>query len=141
MNMSETLPPIQSAGIQTNTSTTRSWEVLCHLSSLVALIGVPFGNVLGPLIVWLIKRDASPGVDAHGKEAVNFHLSWTLYWLISTTVVGILCVFLIGLLLVPFLILAYLVGIPAMLILSVIGAVKAGNGRLYRYPLTIRFLT
>src|SRR5712671_6584317 len=104
MNMSETLPPIQPAGVPANTSTTRSWEVLCHLSSLVALIGVPFGNVLGPLIVWLIKRDASPGVDAHGKEAVNFHLSWTLYWLVSTTVVGILCIFLIGLLLIPFLI-------------------------------------
>jgi len=141
MNMSETLPPIQSAGLPGNTSTTRTWEVLCHLSSLVALIGVPFGNVLGPLIVWLIKRDASPGVDAHGKEAVNFHLSWTLYWLISTTAVGILCIFLIGLLLVPFLILAYLIGIVAMLILSVIGAVKAGRGELYRYPLTIRFLT
>ncbi len=141
MNMSETLPPIQPSGVPANGSNTRSWEVLCHLSSLVALIGVPFGNVLGPLIVWLIKRDASPSVDSHGKEAFNFHLSWTLYWLISTTVVGILCIFLIGLLLLPFLILAYLIGIFAMLILSVVGAVKAGNGELYRYPLTIRFFT
>jgi uncharacterized Tic20 family protein len=140
MDMNDTLPPIQPAGFPAATST-RSWEVMCHLSSLIALIGVPFGNVLGPVLVWLIKRDASPGVDAHGKEAVNFHLSWTLYWLVSTTVVGILCVFLIGLLLIPFLILAYLVGIVAMLILSIVAAVKAGNGQLYRYPLTIRFLT
>lgn len=138
--MSETVPPVQPAGFPANSST-RSWEVLCHLSSLIALIGVPFGNVLGPLFVWLIKRDASPGIDAHGKEAVNFHLSWTLYWLVSTTVVGILCVFLIGLLLVPFLILAYLVGMIAMLILSIAASIKAGNGQLYHYPLTIRFLT
>jgi uncharacterized protein len=140
MNMSEALPPVQPAGYPASSST-RSWEVLCHLSSLVALLGIPFGNVLGPLVIWLVKRDASPGVDAHGKESLNFHLSWSLYWVVATAVVGFLCFLLIGFLLIPFLIVGYIVGIVAMLALSIIASIKAGNGELYRYPLTIRFLT
>jgi uncharacterized Tic20 family protein len=107
---------------------------------MVALIGIPFGNVLGPLVVWLVKRDASPGVDAHGKESLNFHLSWSLYWILAAAVVGALCFLLIGFLLLPFLFIGYAVGIIGMVILSVIGSVKASNGELYRYPLTIRFL-
>jgi uncharacterized protein len=138
MNMSDTLPPIQPAPMPA-ASSTRSWEVLCHLSAVAALTGIPFANVLGPLIVWLLKKDVSPGIDAHGREALNFHLSWTLYWLVASTFVGLLCVVLIGLLFLPLLIVGYLVGLVAMVILSIVAAVKASNGELYRYPLTIRF--
>lgn len=137
--MSDSLPPVVPAAAPAETST-RPWEVLCHLSSLVWLVGIPFGNILGPLVVWLIKKDASVGVDAHGKESLNFHLSWSLYWLLATTVVGILCVVLVGLFLLPLLIGGYIIGGIAMMILSVIASIKASNGELYRYPLTIRFL-
>jgi uncharacterized protein len=132
--MSDTLPPVQP--VSAPATSTRSWEILCHLSSMVGLLGVPFGNIIGPLVVWLIKRDASPGVDAHGKESLNFHISWTIYGLVVAAIAGLLTIFIIGIFLWPVLIIGWL----AMLILVVIGSVKASNGQLYRYPLTIRFL-
>jgi uncharacterized Tic20 family protein len=101
---------------------------------------IPFGNIIAPLIVWLLKRNESLGVDAHGKESLNFHISWTLYWLIGLAIVTVLCFVLVGLLLIPVLIVAGAVGWFTMLILTVIASVKASNGQIYRYPLTIRFL-
>ena len=53
--------------------------MLCHLLSLTLLIGVPLGNILGPLIIWLIKRDEDPFVDLCGKESLNFQISMTIY--------------------------------------------------------------
>jgi hypothetical protein len=66
MNMSESVPPIQP--VNPSAESTRGWEVMCHLSSLVGLLGVPFGNILAPLVVWLLKRHESLGVDAHGTR-------------------------------------------------------------------------
>jgi uncharacterized protein len=135
MNMSDTIPPIQpTAPLAANS--TRQWEVLCHVSSMAGLLGFPFGNILGPLIVWLAKRNESAGVDAHGKESLNFHISWTVYGLVLGGLTAILSFILIGFLLIPVLILGWL----AMVILVVVGSVKASNGELYRYPLTIRFI-
>jgi uncharacterized protein len=138
MNMSESVPPIQP--VTPSTETTRGWEVMCHLSSLVGLLGVPFGNILAPLVVWLLKRHDSLGVDAHGKESLNFNISWSIYWLVAGAVVGILCIVIIGLALVPVLIVGGIVGWISMVILTIIASVKASNGQIYRYPLTIRFL-
>ena len=140
MNMSESIPPLQPAPpVNTNTSSsTRSWEVLCHLSSLVGLFvgfwGIPLLNILGPLCVWLVKRNDSVGIDAHGKESINFHLSWTLYGFVG---VVLLIITLIGILAVPF----FIWGMCGLMtILTLLAGVKASNGELYRYPLTIRFL-
>jgi uncharacterized Tic20 family protein len=142
--MSESIPPLQPVTPVTAPSSTRSWEVLCHLSSLVGLLfgffWIPFLNILGPLIVWLAKRNDSIGIDAHGKEAVNFHLSWTLYAVTATAVVIGLCFVLIGFLMLPLLWIGLYVGLGVMIVLTIIAAVKASNGELYRYPLTIRFL-
>lgn len=135
MNMSEALPPVQPAGFPASSST-RSWEVLCHLSAIAGLLGVPFGNILGPLIIWLIKRDDSPGVDVHGRESLNFHISWTIYGIITGISAFILTFLIIGIFIWPILAIGWL----TMVILVVIGSVKASNGQLYRYPLTIRFL-
>jgi uncharacterized Tic20 family protein len=144
MNMSESIPPFQSATPAAAPSSTRGWEVMCHLSSVIGMFGylgmIPFGNIVAPLIVWLLKRNDSLGVDAHGKESLNFHISWTLYWIVSLFVAGALCFVLIGLLLLPVVFVAGAVGWVTMLILTIIAAVKASNGQLYRYPLTIRFL-
>src|SRR5207253_11164001 len=108
MSMSEPVPPLPPVTPATAQSSTRGWEVMCHLSSVIGLFGylgmIPFGNIVAPLIVWLLKRNDSLGVDAHGKESLNFHISWTLYWLIAGAIVGILCFVLIGLLLLPMLI-------------------------------------
>jgi uncharacterized protein len=135
MDMSDSLPPVQQPAAGPAVST-RSWEVLCHASAMAGLIGIPFGNIVGPLVVWLMKRDVSPGVDAHGKESLNFHISWTIYGIVIGSISAILLFVLVGFLLWPVLIAGWF----AMVILVVIGSVKASNGQLYRYPLTIRFL-
>jgi uncharacterized Tic20 family protein len=144
MNMSESIPQLPPVAPAAPQSSTRAWEVMCHLSSVIGMFGylglIPFGNIAAPLVVWLLKRNDSLGVDAHGKESLNFHISWTLYWVVALTVTTFLCFLLVGLLLLPFLIVAGLVGWVMMLIMTLIASVKASNGELYRYPLTIRFL-
>jgi len=107
----------------------RLWGMLCHLTSLVAFIGIPFGNILGPLVVWLVKKNEIPEVDVQGKESLNFQISMTIYCLVA----WILCFVLIG---IPL-----LIGLAiADLILVVIASVKINNGETYQYPLTIRFI-
>ena len=106
----------------------RTWDVLCHISALAGFV-VPFGNILGPLILWLIKRQELPSVDAHGKEALNFQISVTIYMAVA----AVLMLVIIGFFL--------MIGIAvAAIVLVVIAAVKASNGELYRYPLTIRLV-
>jgi uncharacterized protein len=106
----------------------RTWDVLCHVSALAGFI-IPLGNIIGPLIVWLIKKQELPSVDLHGKESLNFQISVTIYMLVS----AILMLVLIGFLLM------IVVAIGAI-VLVVIAAIKAGNGEFYRYPLSIRFI-
>lgn len=105
----------------------RMWAAVCHLAALAGYI-IPMGHVIGPLVVWLLKRHDAPFVDDQGKEALNFQLSLTLYGLIAALLVLVL----IGL---P-LLLALLV---VQLVFTVIAAVKASEGQAYRYPMTIRF--
>ena len=125
---------------ETVQQTDRTWDVLSHLAAIVFLLGVPFGNILGPLVVWLIKRSDSPSVDAHGKEALNFQISLTLYLMVAVGVTVGLMLVLIGFLLLPLLIIAAIV-VPVLdLILIIIAAVKASNGEFYRYPLTLRLI-
>jgi uncharacterized protein len=107
----------------------RTWNSFCHLMALSGFVGVPFGNVLGPLIFWAIKKDESASVDEHGKESLNFQISMTIY----TIVAGLSVLVLIGIALLP--------GILVLnLVLTIIAGVKASNGEFYRYPLTIRFI-
>lgn len=107
----------------------QTWGMLCHLVALVGFIGVPFGHLLGPLAIWLIKKNEYPFVDEQGKESLNFQISMTIYGLVAAMLVFVLIGFplLIGL------------GI-ADLVLVIIAAVKASNGESFRYPCTIRFI-
>jgi len=110
-------------------SNTRTWVVLCHASALLGLFFHFLGHIFGPLIVWLAKRGESAEIDAHGKESLNFQLSMLIY----DAVAVILCFVLIG---IPILIGLWILNI----ILIIIASIKASEGQLYRYPLTIRFL-
>jgi uncharacterized protein len=110
-------------------SQNRTWDALCHLMALAGFVGLPFGNVLGPLIFWIVKKDESASVDEHGKESLNFQISMTIY----TIVAGLSLFILIGIALLP----AILV---LNLVLTIIAGVKASNGEPYRYPLSIRFI-
>jgi uncharacterized Tic20 family protein len=106
----------------------KSWGMFCHLAALAGFV-IPFGNVIGPLIIWLIKKDASPYVDKQGKESLNFQISVTLYCIIA----AILIIVVIGI----FLLIAIGIG---TLVLIIVGAIKANNREEFAYPLTIRFI-
>ncbi len=107
----------------------RTWGMLCHLAGLCIWVGVPFGNIAGPLLVWLLKRDEIATVQEQGKEALNFQISMTVYAIIA----GILCIFLIG---IPLLI---LIGVTHV-VLTIVAAIKVNNGETYRYPFTVRLI-
>jgi len=105
----------------------RTWGMICHLAALTGYV-IPFGNVLGPLIVWAIKKDDSPFIDDQGKEALNFQLTLAIALIISMVLM---------LVFIGFLLLAVLC--VYMLIMVIIAAIKANEGVYYRYPYTIRF--
>ncbi len=107
----------------------RTWGMLCHLSALSTYVGVPFGNLAGPLLVWLLKRKEFPFVDEQGKEALNFQLSMTLYFILAALLIVVLVGFFLLLALAVFHVIAVIVA-----------AVRANEGRSFRYPLTVRFL-
>lgn len=106
-----------------------TWNMLCHLSALCGFIGVPFGHIVGPLILWLIKKEEYSSVDAHGKESLNFQISMTIY----ASVALVLCFIAIG---VPLLVIIAL----ADFVLVIIATVKVNNGESYRYPCNLRLL-
>jgi len=106
----------------------RQWALICHLSGLCGYI-FPFGNLIAPIIIWSMKKDEMPMVNEHGKEVINFQISYTIWAMIAS------------------LFIILLIGIPLLLaivvlqvIFIIIGAIKADSGELYRYPLTIRFI-
>jgi uncharacterized protein len=130
----------------------RSWATVCHLSALIILSGAPFGNVVGPLIVYLIKKDDDPFIAAAGREALNFQIFISI------------CAFLLGIVYFvsfmsaiipafhqpplraqpPLLALAIL---PLFLILGIfdlasviVAAIKTNKGEAYRYPISLRFV-
>jgi len=104
-------------------SDSKAWAVAAHL---LPWVGIGF---LGPLIIWLIKRDEDPFVEEHAREALNFQISLLIYMGVS----AILIIVIIGF----FLLLGFaLFGFVIM----IIAAVKAANGDTYRYPLSIRFI-
>jgi uncharacterized Tic20 family protein len=108
----------------------RKWAALSHIMALTGLIGNGVGFVLGPLVVWLIKKDAYPFVEEQGKEAINFQITM----IIAAIVSGILTVVVIGF----FLLVA--VGI-VMIAFPIVGAVKSSKGEHYKYPFAIRFIS
>jgi uncharacterized Tic20 family protein len=111
----------------------RTWAMIAHLSAF-AMYFTAVGHIIGPLVIWLSKRDGNPFVDDQAKEALNFQISWTIY------LVANIALF--------FTIIGAVVAIPVFFILPVfhivcmiIAAIKANDGFAYRYPLTLRFLT
>jgi len=107
----------------------RKWAMIVHLVALVGLLGNGIGFVLGPLVVWLMKKEEDPFIDEQGKESLNFQITMMIAALIS----GALMLILIGFLLIA-------IVAAMMIIFPIIGAVKANAGEHYRYPLTIRFI-
>ncbi len=99
-----------------------------HLSQLLNII-IPFAGVIVPIVLWQVKKDEIPALDAHGKMVANWLISSLIYLAVSLVLtlvlIGILGFIAIGIMSVVF---------------PIIGAIKANNGELWEYPLTIKFL-
>jgi uncharacterized Tic20 family protein len=105
----------------------RNWAVIAHLSALVMFVGIP--APIGPLVVWLLRKDQDAFVDFGGKEALNFNISFLIYFIAG----GLLIFVGIGLLLLP------IIGIT-WIVLVIVAAVRASSGEYYQYPLTMRLV-
>jgi uncharacterized Tic20 family protein len=120
---------VQSVGTDALSKEARQWAMFCHLAALVAYIGIPFGHIIGPLVIWLIKKDSFEYVKSQGREALNFQISMSIYGLIGalTICIGIGVFVLIG------------IGIVD-LVFIIIAAIAANEGKDYKYPLSIRLV-
>ncbi|MFL6536677.1 MAG: DUF4870 domain-containing protein [Chthoniobacterales bacterium] len=113
----------------TESTTVRTWTILAHAIALIGFFVPIAGHIVGPLVIWLAKRDESPEIDLHGKESVNFQISMLIYNVIA----GLLCFVLIG---IPILIILHFLNI----VFVVIAAIQASDGKLFRYPLSLRLI-
>jgi len=129
-------PPTRSAPTPGSAeSQARTWNMLCHLSALAGFI-IPFGNMLGPLLVWQIKKNELPSTNIHGKAALNFQITVTLAALVGMAVAVVLSFFCVGFLLIPIVILIGLAG----LVFAIIAGIKANNGEDYKYPWSLELV-
>ena len=107
----------------------RKWAMICHIVALTGLLANGIGYLVGPLLVWLFKKEDDPFIDEQGKEAVNFQITMFIALFVSALLIvigiGIFLLIVIGLL---------------MTVFPIIAAVRANNGEHYRYPLTYRFI-
>jgi len=107
---------------------TDQWGMFLHLSTFLGYI-VPLAGLIAPVVIWQVKKTDLPGLDQHGRNAVNFIISLFIYSIVSLLLTFVL------------------IGIPMLLALSVvavvfpiIAAVKASNGEVWRYPMSIPFV-
>jgi hypothetical protein len=114
--------------IRVLSETERNWAMFCHLAGFAGFF-VPLGGVIGPLVIWLSKRDDSTWVNENGKSSLNFQLSILMYMVLVIP----LCLILIG---IPLLIILGILKI----VFVIIASVKASKGEEFRYPLSIPFI-
>ena len=133
-------PPVTDASSDGISAEQRQWAMFAHLSALVGGVitgGWAFsvGCFIGPLIIWMIKKDTMPFVDDQAKEALNFNLTVAaiffvlLILTIGTLGIGVLLTLPVGL----------IVGL-AWLVLTIIAGIKANEGVAYRYPFAVRLV-
>lgn len=115
--------PIRPWGMDLN-----AYLLLMHLSQFAGFV-IPLGGFIVPIVMWIANKNDVPEVDEHGKNIVNWIISATIYSIVSV----VLMIILVG-----FLTLA-IVGLLGI-VFAIIGAMKANNGEMWYYPLTIRFI-
>ncbi|NWA37234.1 DUF4870 domain-containing protein [Pseudomonas reactans] len=106
----------------------RQGAMLCHLAAFLGFV-FPFGSVVGPLILWQMKKEKDTFIDDQGKEALNFQITVAIAWIacivLAFTIVGFFLMFALAI---------------ATIVLTIIGSIKANKGIAYRYPLTWRVI-
>jgi uncharacterized protein len=110
------------------TENDKTMGMAAHLAALAGLL-IPFGNIIGPLVVWLTQKDKSAYLDYHGKESLNFQITVSIAGFVAFLSIFLL----IGILLLP------AVGIYAV-VMVIIATIKAKEGVRYRYPYTLRLV-
>jgi uncharacterized protein len=115
----------------------RNWAMAAHLSALVTFLGIP--SLVGPLIVWLVKRDDHPYIAEHAREALNFQISVLIYVVAGgvLAVIGVIGTLGLGLLVIIPVVIAAAI---AWFVLVIIASMRASSGEAYSYPLTIRLV-
>jgi uncharacterized Tic20 family protein len=128
--LSDALPPTpgrRPAAAKSLDERTREWAMFLHLSQLLGFV-LPFGGLIAPLLIWQVKKTELPDLDAHGRVVLNWALSALIYFVVAAVLALVL------------------IGIPLLLVLAVlavvfpiIGGIRANEGELWEYPLSIPF--
>lgn len=105
----------------------RKWGMFLHLSQFAGYL-VPLAGFVVPIVIWQMKKDQMPSLDEHGRMVTNWMLSALIYAVISVILIFVL------------------VGIPMLwalgvltIVFPIIGGIKAGDGVVWKYPMTIKF--
>jgi uncharacterized Tic20 family protein len=122
--------PLEDAVVEMNPEA-RNWAMIAHLAALAGYTGIPLANLIGPLVVWMIKKDEMPFVNDQGKEALNFQITMTICLIVSGVLVLCAGIGILGLI---------VFGIVD-LVFTIIAAISAAGGKAYRYPMTLRLVT
>ena len=110
------------------TADERQMGMFLHLSQLAGVL-VPFAGIVLPIVIWQTQKDKIPGMDAHGKMVVNWMISAAIYSVASILLMLVLIGFL-----------TFLAVIVMGIVFPIVGAIKANNGELWEYPLTIKLI-
>ncbi len=121
-------PVVEYAGSPAASKDERMWGMLSHIVAFAGFL-IPLGNIIAPLVIWLLKKDEMPFVNDQGKESINFQITITIGYIISLVLVFVLIGF--------FLLLALMV---VNIIFVILAAVKANSGVAYRYPFALRLI-
>lgn len=120
------VPP--TTGAQAMSKDEQTMGMLCHLMGLAGFL-IPFGHLIGPLVIWMIKRQEMPFVDSEGKESINFQITMTICGIAAAISIFLI----IGFILLPAVIVFNIVFV-------IIASMESANGKSYRYPFCIRFI-
>lgn len=140
-----------------NDSNSTLWAVICNIAGLLGQFVLVIGNVIIPLVIWLVLRKKNSLVDAHGKSVLNFQISLWIYGIIAvifillgigatgattvlqfsmTSAITIFIFMILAIIAIVFLIVLFFIEV----VCTIIACIKASNGESYRYPWSIRFL-
>ena len=115
--------------LPTPDSDERNWAVLCHLSSLLAMITLGAG-IIAPTVLWLVKKEESEFINDQGKGALNFSISVLMAWIVCIPFTFIVIGFaMMGIVLVTW------------FVFAIIAALAASRGEHYRYPFSLRLIS
>ena len=107
----------------------RTMGMLCHLASFAGYVIPFFGSIIGPIVIWQMKKDQSEFIDYHGKESLNFQITMAIAYFVSFILVFVIIGFFL------------LFGLAIFnLVIVIIAAIKANEGVRYQYPFNFRFI-